>query len=198
MSRIGKKPISLPSGVTMNVKGQSVEVSGSLGRLAWTAPEPIRVGMGEDKKTIVVQSEGDKRSNRAFHGLTRSIVQNMVDGVSKGFEKKLEVYGTGYTCNVNGKKLQLNVGFMGRGDKTKPQFSIDIPDGIEVNVEVAAARGDSDPAKFAIKGCDKQMVGQFAAQIRKIRPPEPYKGKGIRYHDEHVQRKQGKALAGGR
>ena len=107
------------------------------------------------------------------------------------------IYGTGYSCNLQGKSLCLNVGFMGRGSKEKPQFQVPVPDGLEVDVETPAARGDMDPAKFVVRGCDKQLVGQFAAEVRRIRPPEPYKGKGIRYENEFVRKKQGKAFASG-
>jgi large subunit ribosomal protein L6 len=121
----------------------------------------------------------------------------MVAGVSAGFEKKPEIYGTGYGCSLAGRNLQLNCGFMGRGGKNKPQFIIPIPKGLDVEVQVAQARGENEPAKLTIRGCDRQLVGQFAAELRRIRPPEPYKGKGIRYHDEVVRRKAGKALATG-
>jgi large subunit ribosomal protein L6 len=196
MSRIGKKPVQLPGGVNVSVAGQAVEVSGPKGKLHWSAPSGIAVALDDGKKVVQVSRLKDSGQFRALHGLTRALVANMVRGVHEGFSKKLEVYGTGYGCDVKGRILNLNVGFMGRGGKNKPQFSIEIPQGVDVSIEVAAARGESDPAKMTISGCDKQAVGQFAARIRKIRPPEPYKGKGIRYSDEVVKRKQGKALAG--
>ncbi|GJM25314.1 MAG: 50S ribosomal protein L6 [Phycisphaerae bacterium] len=196
MSRIGKKPVPVPSGVKAEVAGNSVKVSGPKGKLSFDIPSIIQVAVEDDGKFVRVQREGDDRNARAMHGMARAMINNMVEGVSKGYEKRLHVYGTGYGCNLAGKKLQLNCGFMGRGGKNKYQFEFDVPDGVEVEVEVAAARGDSDPAKMIIRGCDKQVVGQFAAVIRKTRPPEPYKGKGIRYHDEVVKRKAGKALAG--
>lgn len=196
MSRVGNKAITVPSGVTVAVKGRAVDVKGPLGQLNWEVPTPISVAPSEDGKLVSVARKGDEKSARALHGLSRALIANMVEGVSKGFERKLEIYGTGYGCNVAGRKLNLNIGFMGRGGKNKAQFELDIPQGLDIDVEVAAARGDSDPAKLTIKGCDKQAVGYFAASVRKLRPPEPYKGKGIRYAGEHVRRKQGKALAG--
>lgn len=196
MSRIGKKPIEVPGGVTVTVNGKNVAVKGSLGSLDWTVPEQISAVVEDNQ--VRVERANDHKVSKAMHGLSRSLIANMIEGVSKGYEHRLEVYGTGYNCAVKGKNLELNVGFMGRGTKEKAQFSIPIPDGVEVTVETPAARGDSDPAKFLVKGCDKQKVGHFAAAVRKIRPPEPYKGKGIRFEGEHVRRKQGKALAGGR
>ena len=129
-------------------------------------------------------------------GDQEAAIANLVEGVNRGFEKRLFIYGTGYGCNVRDNKLELNVGFVGRGTKDKPQFSIEILAGLEIQIETPAARGDTDPAKLVVRGCDKELVGRFAAQIRKLRPPEPYKGKGIRYEGEYVRRKQGKALAG--
>ncbi len=196
MSRVGNKPISVPGGVNVGVNGKSVDVSGPLGKLNWSVPGWIGVAPSEDKKFIVVTRTGDAKEARALHGLSRALIANMVEGVTKGFERKLEIYGTGYGCNVAGRKLHLNIGFMGRGGKNKPQFELDIPQGVDIDIEVAASRGDSEPAKMTVKGCDKQAVGHFAASVRKLRPPEPYKGKGIRYAGEHVRRKQGKALAG--
>ncbi len=197
MSRVGKIPVAVPDGVSVAVTNSHVNVKGPLGSLEWSLPATVSASVSEDQRSVTVSRSDDEKRSRALHGLARSLIANMVEGVSKGFEKKLWVYGTGYGCNVSGKKLELNVGFMGRGSKGVAQFKVDIPDGVEVIVEVPAARGDNEPAKMTIKSCDKQKVGQFAAEVRKIRPPEPYKGKGIRYHDEHVRRKQGKTLVGG-
>ena len=196
MSRIGKKPISLPDGVTATITGPSVKVKGPKGELTFDVPAQITAVYDDGEKVIRVTRADDDRGSRALHGMSRAMVANLVEGVSKGYEKKLHIYGTGYGCDLSGRNLHLNCGFMGRGGKNKPQFVIPVPDGIEVKVEVATSRGDTDPAKLAISGCDKQKVGQFAAVIRKIRPPEPYKGKGIRYDDEVVRRKVGKAIAG--
>jgi large subunit ribosomal protein L6 len=129
--------------------------------------------------------------------LTRALVNNMVKGVSEGFQKRLLIYGTGYNCKLVGKKLHLNVGYSGRRRGSGAQFEISVPDGIEVVVEKDAARGETDPASMVIRGCDKQKVGQFAAEVRAVRKTEPYKGKGIRYEGEVVRRKQGKALTSG-
>jgi large subunit ribosomal protein L6 len=197
MSRVGKKPVQLPDGVSVAVADSRVDVKGPLGSLAWSLPPGVSASLGEDQRSVTVARANDEKRNRALHGLSRSLIANMVEGVSKGFEKKLLIFGTGYSCNVVGGRLELNVGFMGRGSKGVAQFSVKIPDGVEVIVDVPAARGDNDPARLTIKSCDKQKVGEFAADVRKIRPPEPYKGKGIRYDDEHVRRKQGKSLVGG-
>jgi large subunit ribosomal protein L6 len=197
MSRIGKKPIAVPAGVDVNISGRQVRIKGGKGELSFELPARISAKLDADARQVQVERSSDDREGRAMHGMSRALIANMVTGVTEGFEKKLEVYGTGYSCNLAGKQLHLNCGFMGRGGKNKPQFVIDVPQGLEVQVEVAAARGDNDPAKLTIRGCDRQQVGQFAAELRRIRPPEPYKGKGIRYHDEVVRRKAGKALASG-
>lgn len=195
MSRVGKKPVPIPSGVKVDVSGRRVQVGGPKGNLVWTAPEPISVAL--EGNQLVVSRPNDERRNRALHGLSRALIANMVKGVSEGYEIGLEVYGTGYGCKLEGKQLHLNVGFMGRGVGRKAQFMVDIPDGLAVEVKVPTARGDTDPAKFVVRGADKQAVGQFAAEVRKLRKPEPYKGKGIRYAGEHVRRKSGKVFAGG-
>ncbi len=195
MSRIGKKPIPIPSGVNVKINDRLVSVSGPKGNLEWQLPEPI-VAAVEDSH-VVVRRPDDQRQNRALHGLSRSLIANMIEGVSKGYEIKLEVYGTGYSVKKQGNQLWLNVGYMGRGHNRPAQFMIDIPAGLEVTVETEAARGDNDPARFTIRGVDKQAVGQFAAEIRKIRKPEPYKGKGIRYAGEQIRRKAGKVFGSG-
>ncbi|MBI5865573.1 MAG: 50S ribosomal protein L6 [Planctomycetes bacterium] len=195
MSRIGKKPVSVPSGVKAEVSGQAVKFSGPKGNLAWTAPEPIRMKL--EGAAIVVTRPDDLPQTRALHGTTRALLQNMVVGVKDGYSIPLEIYGTGYTCKLDGRKLLLNVGFMGRGVGKPAQFVVDIPAGVDVKVEVPAARGNNEPAKFTVSGVDKQAVGDFAASVRKIRKPEPYQGKGIRYGGEYVRRKAGKVFAGG-
>ncbi len=196
MSRVGQKPIAIPDGVNVTTRGSGVDVSGPLGKLTWSVQSVISVKVGDDSKSVQVSRANDEKPTRALHGLSRALIANMVEGVSKGFQRRLLVFGTGYSCNVAEGRLELNCGFMGRGSKGVPQFRLPIPDGVEVTIEVPAARGDSEPAKLLLSGCDKQKVGQFAAAVRKIRPPEPYKGKGIRYEGEFVRRKQGKALAG--
>jgi len=195
MSRIGKKPVVLPAGVKVNIAGRDVNVSGPKGQLNWAAPSPIEVALEDNN--VVVRRPNDQPQNRALHGLTRALIANMIKGVSEGYEIKLEIYGTGYNVKKQGKQLLLNVGYMGRGRNRPAQFVIDIPAGVEVDVAVEAARGDTDPARFSVRGIDKQVVGQFAAELRKLRKPEPYKGKGIRYAGEQIRRKAGKVFASG-
>ena len=195
MSRIGKKPVPIPGGVTVRIAGRDVEVSGPKGKLSWDVPAPIEVAVEDNQ--VVCQRPDDAKRSRALHGLSRALIANMVKGVSEGYQIGLEIYGTGYNCKLEGQTLLLNVGYMGRGIGRKAQYEIPLPSGLEVKIDVPAARGDSDPAKFTIIGADKQQVGQFAAELRKIRKPEPYKGKGIRYAGEHIRRKAGKVFAGG-
>lgn len=197
MSRIGKKPVPVPDGVKVDIAGRQCKVSGPKGQLSWELPEMVSAKYDPDSKTIELTRTGDWKEARAMHGTSRALLANMVHGVNQGYERRLLIYGTGYSCNLQGKTLCLNVGFMGRGSKEKPQFNIPVPDDVEVVVETPAARGDLEPAKFVVRGCDKQAVGKFAAEVRLIRPPEPYKGKGIRYDGEHVRKKQGKAFASG-
>lgn len=195
MSRIGQKPIPVPAGVKVDIAGRQVRVAGPKGQLAWTVPAPIEVAL-EQRQVHVRRPDALKRS-RALHGLTRALIANMVRGVTEGYEIRLEIYGTGYGCKLQGRKLLLNVGYMGRGLNRPAQFELDIPAGLEVEVQVPAARGNSEPARLAIRGADKQQVAQLAAEIRKLRRPEPYLGKGIRYQGEQVRRKAGKVFAGG-
>ena len=196
MSRIGEKPVPVPSGVTFKVAGREISVSGPKGMLTWAHPATAEVSYDEAAKAVAVRRKDDSKRSRANHGLTRALINNMVQGVSQGFQKRLLVYGTGYGCKLDGSTLHLNVGFSGRGHGRTAQFSIPVPSGVEVVVERDTARGDTEPASLVIKGFDKQRVGQFAAEIRALRKSEPYKGKGIRYEDEFVRRKQGKALTG--
>ena len=195
MSRIGKKPVPIPGGVKVDLSGQRVKVSGPKGKLDWTVPEPIGVALEEND--VVCTRPNDERRNRALHGLSRALIANMIKGVSEGYTIGLEIYGTGYNCKLEGKTLLLNCGYMGRGIGRKAQYEVPVPEGLEVTIVVPAARGDTDPARFSVSGPDKQQVGQFAAEVRKIRKPEPYKGKGIRYAGERIQRKAGKVFAGG-
>ena len=196
MSRVGKQPITVPSGVTVNVSGRTVSVSGPKGQLSWEHPVTATVAYDESANSITVTRTDDAKQSRANHGLTRSLIANMVLGVAEGYEKRLEIYGTGYNCKLQGRTLHLNVGFMGRRRGLGSQFELTVPDGVEIVIEKEAARGDTEPALLTAKGFDKQRVGQFAAEIRALRKTEPYKGKGIRYKGEVVKRKQGKALAG--
>jgi large subunit ribosomal protein L6 len=196
MSRIGKIPVPLPAGVKAEISGRTVRVSGPKGNLSWAVPEPIRVAL-QDGKLVVERGEDDRKQTRALHGLSRALLANMVHGVREGYAIKLEVYGTGYSVKVQEKQVLLNLGYMGRGVGRAAQFIIPIPEGLAVDVEVQAARGENEPAKFTVRGIDKQQVGQFAAEIRKLRKPEPYKGKGVRYHGEQIRRKAGKVFASG-
>jgi large subunit ribosomal protein L6 len=182
------KPVAIPSGVKVAVNGQSVQVEGKLGKLSFDFRPEIAVAVEDD--SVVVTRNNEERQSRALHGLTRSLIQNMVTGVSEGFERKLEVYGVGYGVDLQGNKLTINCG------KSHPEI-LEVPATVTVDVQTPQARGDNDPARFSVKGPDKQMVGEFAARCRRARPPEPYKGKGVRYADEYVRRKVGKQFAGG-
>jgi large subunit ribosomal protein L6 len=177
MSRIGKKPIVVPSGVDVTISGSHIAVKGPKGQLEMDAPEDITVA--RDGDDIVVTRPDDERAHRALHGLTRSLVNNMVLGVSEGFSRDLEIVGVGYRCLAQGQdKIELQVGY-------SHSVPVKAPDGITFEVPA--------PNRVTVKGIDKQLVGQVAADIRKIRKPEPYKGKGIRYADERVLRKAGKS-----
>ncbi len=177
MSRIGKKPIAVPGGVKVEIAGTTVSVKGPAGELSVTVHPTMLVALEGD--VLHVRRPDDKRSSRALHGLTRSLVQNMVAGVIKPFEKKLEIQGVGYNASLANGKLTLQVGFANK-------IVLEVPAG--VNCEVP------DPTHVLVKSSDKQACGQFAANVRAVRPPEPYKGKGIRYQDEFVRRKAGKAF----
>ena len=191
MSRIGKKPIVIPDGVKVELKGLCVKVSGSLGQLQMDCHPRIKVKIDDSNGKIFVENEKPQdHTNRQLHGTMRALIANMIAGVSKGYEKKMEIYGTGYNIKEQGEKLLFQVGFCHPVERV-------IPKGIKINIDVGATRGNEVPAKFTLSAVDKCLLGQFAADIRKIRPPEPYKGKGIRYADEHVRRKVGKAFASG-
>ncbi len=180
MSRIGKKLIGLPSGVTVEVKGSAVHVNGPKGSLTCAMLPEVTVEIADG--AVKVGRKEDSPEARARHGLIRSLIANMVHGVSEGYEKKLEIIGVGYKAQPKGKVLSLSLGF-----SHPVEFSV--PEGIEIGQD------EKNKAILIIKGIDKQLVGQVAANIRGYRPPEPYKGKGIRYIDEHVRRKPGKAAA---
>jgi large subunit ribosomal protein L6 len=191
MSRIGKKPIVIPQGVKVEQKGQSIEVSGPLGSLQLKCHPRIKVKIDSSAGQVLVENDRlEVRQNRQMHGTIRALIANMVVGVSKGYEKKLLIYGTGYNVKEQGGKLILQIGFCNPVEKP-------IPNGVKVNIETAATKGDEVPARFALVSADKKVLGQFAADIRKVKPPEPYKGKGIRYAGEYVKRKVGKAFATG-
>lgn len=176
MSRIGKQPVSVPSGVEVKIDGTTVHVKGSKGELSQTFSDQLSIKYEDN--TIVVERANDERETRALHGLTRSLLDNMVKGVSEGFQKNLELVGVGYRAQLKGKDLDLSLGF------SHPVL-VKAPEGITFEVPSAT--------QIIIKGIDKQAVGQTAAEIRDIRPPEPYKGKGVRYEGEYVRRKLGKA-----
>jgi large subunit ribosomal protein L6 len=191
MSRIGKKPIVVPGGVKVELKGLCVKVSGPLGQLQMDCHPRIKVRIDNSEgKVFVENGRPQDRQNRQLHGTMRALIANMVAGVSKGFERRMEIYGTGYSVKEQAGKLLFQVGFCHPVERV-------IPKGMKVNIETAATRGNEVPARFTLSERDKRLLGQFAADIRKMRPPEPYKGKGIRYADEHVRRKVGKAFASG-
>ncbi|MET0750641.1 MAG: 50S ribosomal protein L6 [Solirubrobacterales bacterium] len=175
MSRIGRKPITVPEGVSVSVGPGRVTVNGPKGELEQRVS--TRMEIVEDGDTLTVKRPTDRGPDRAVHGLTRSLVANMVEGVTEGYEKRLEIQGVGYRAKLAGKALELSVGY-------SHPVSMPAPDGIEFEVP--------QPTQVIVRGIDKQLVGEIASQIRRVRPPEPYKGKGIRYEGEHVRRKVGK------
>jgi large subunit ribosomal protein L6 len=177
MSRIGRLPIPVPSGVDVAIAGQDVTVKGPKGQLALTVVSPIQVERAEDG-TLAVTRPNDERANRSLHGLTRTLIANMVTGVTAGFSKNLEIVGVGYRVQPKGAGLEFALGY-------SHPIQVDAPEGIAFTVE--------SPTKLTVSGIDKQQVGEVAANIRKLRKPEPYKGKGIRYAGEAVRRKVGKA-----
>jgi large subunit ribosomal protein L6 len=181
MSRIGKKPVPVAAGIDVTVNEQLVKVKGPKGELSLNAHPSMTVEFDGASREIKVTRPNDQRQNRALHGLTRALIANMVEGVAKPFEKRLEIQGVGYQASLAGKNISLQVGFANT-------IKLPVPPGITCQVPA--------PTQIIISGIDKGVVGQFAANIRRVRPPEPYKGKGIRYVGEQVRRKAGKALAG--
>jgi len=175
MSRIGRKPIPVPDSVTVELAPGRVAVKGPKGELAQALSAEMKVQ--QEDGTVTVERPTDRGEHRALHGLTRSLIANMVEGVTEGFEKRLEIQGVGYRAQLKGKSLEMALGY-------SHPVPIEPPEGIEFEVP--------QPTEIIVRGIDKQLVGQVAADIRKRRPPEPYKGKGIRYRDEHVARKVGK------
>jgi large subunit ribosomal protein L6 len=176
MSRIGKLPIPVPGGVQITLSGQQITVQGPKGTLSHTVAEPIRVV--QEDGTLLVQRPDDERESRALHGLTRSLVANMVTGVTAGFEKTLEIRGVGYRVQARGNDLEFALGY-------SHPVPVEAPTGISFEVQ--------SPTRFVVRGIDKQQVGEVAAKIRKLRKPDPYKGKGVRYQGEVVRRKVGKS-----
>lgn len=179
MSRIGKNPITVPAGVDVKINGNEVTVKGPKGELKNTFNADMAIAM--EGNEIIVTRPTDNKEHRALHGLTRTLIANMVEGVANGYSKTLEVNGVGYRVQKQGKNLVMNLGF-------SHQVIVEEPAGITIEVP--------GPNQIIISGADKQQVGQFAAEVREKRPPEPYKGKGIKYADEHIRRKEGKAAKG--
>ena len=177
MSRIGRKPITVPAGVDVTIDGSTVTVKGPKGELSHTLADPITVEKAEDG-TLVVKRPNDDRRSRALHGLSRTLINNMIIGVSQGYSRTLEIHGTGYRVQAKGSDLEFSLGF-------SHPVVVSPPEGVTFRVE--------KPTQFVVEGIDKQLVGEVAAKIRKLRPPEPYKAKGIRYQGEHIRRKLGKA-----
>jgi large subunit ribosomal protein L6 len=176
MSRIGKKPITVPSGVEVNIDGQDVSVKGPKGTLSLTVAEPITVAKAENGE-LEVKRPDDERRSRALHGLTRTLVQNLIVGVTDGYTTKMEIHGVGYRVALKGSDLEFALGY-------SHPVPIEAPEGITFAVET--------PTKFSVSGIDKQKVGQISANIRRLRRPDPYKGKGVRYEGEQIRRKVGK------
>ncbi|AGM03261.1 50S ribosomal protein L6 [Amycolatopsis keratiniphila] len=176
MSRIGKLPVAVPSGVKVTIDGQQIKVEGPKGTLEHTIAEPITVEQAENG-TLEVKRPDEERTSRALHGLTRTLVNNLVVGVTEGYEKKLEIHGVGYRVQAKGSDLEFALGY-------SHPVKIEAPEGITFKVE--------SPTRFSVSGIDKQKVGQIAAVIRKLRRPDPYKGKGLRYEGEKIRRKVGK------
>ncbi len=183
MSRIGKQPVDIPKGVDAKVDGQSITCKGPLGTLRIPLGEGLTAKVDGGK--VVVERSDDSKALRAMHGTVRALVANAVEGVTKGYKKSLEVHGVGYKAVLQGKKIALNVGFANT-------LTVDIPDGVKVEIPDPT----KTPTVINVSGPDKQLVGQVAADIRSTRKPEPYKGKGVRYSNEQVRRKAGKAAAG--
>ena len=185
MSRIGKQPVKIPNDVKVSIAGNTVNIEGPKGKLSQVFHPDIVVEYKQQGNQILVKRPSDDKYHKALHGLTRSLIANMISGVAKGYSKNLEIVGLGYNAKVQGKDLVLLLGY------THPMH-LEIPKGIKVDVT-----NPTNPAKLTVSGPDKQMVGQFSAVIRGKKPPEPYKGMGIKYADEVIRRKAGKALSSG-
>jgi large subunit ribosomal protein L6 len=178
MSRIGNKPVPIADGAKVAISGRTIEIEGPKGKLSYEHRPEVIVAVDDDNKQLVITRNDEERSSREFHGLTRALIANMVEGVTKGYEKRLEIVGVGYLAAIQGNVLQLRVGFANELHKKIPkELSVTCPDQTHV----------------VVQGCDKQKVGQFAAEVRALRKPEPYKGKGVRYQGEQVKIKPGKS-----
>jgi len=190
MSRIGRQTVPLPNGVKATPGNGTIQITGPLGQVEQAIDPRLRVVVDDAEKSVRVERTAEDRQTRALHGLTRSLIANMVEGCEKGYSKAIEVYGVGYGVQCQGNRLTVTCGM-------SHPVVFEVPEGLTVVVQTPQARGDSEPARFSVSGADKQAVGELAARVRKARPPEPYKGKGIRYAGEKVRRKVGKAFAGG-
>jgi large subunit ribosomal protein L6 len=182
MSRIGKQPVVVPAGVRTFLRGTTLKVEGPVGKVEQEFHPEMAIEIAENGEQILVKRPSDVKKHKALHGLTRTLIHNMIEGVTKGFQKKLEITGVGYNAKLQGRELVLAIGFC-------HPVLMKIPQGLELEIPQATS--------IVIKGCDKQQVGQFAANIRRVRPPEPYKGKGIRYSGEVIRRKAGKKFGSG-
>jgi large subunit ribosomal protein L6 len=181
MSRIGKKPIAVPAGVDVKIDANTVTVKGPKGTLTGTFNPNMAIAL--ENGEVTVSRPNDDKENRALHGLTRTLIANMIEGVNNGYKKELEIVGIGYRASMQGKAVQLHVGYSHEVVMTPPEgITIEVP----------------SPTQIVISGYDKQLVGQFASEVRGVRPPEPYKGKGIKYANEVIRRKEGKAGKGGK
>jgi len=192
VSRIGRKPVALPAGVSVALEGERVVVSGPKGELALALHPAVRVTVDEGERLVRVERSTNQKFHRAMHGTTRSLIANMVTGVTEGYQKVLEVHGVGYRARVEGGELILQVGY-------SHPVELPIPQGLEVTAEqvrrTAEGRGGSAVIQvITVTGIDKQLVGEFAAEVRRVKPPEPYLGKGIRYRGEEIRRKVGKSF----
>jgi large subunit ribosomal protein L6 len=189
MSRIGKRPVEIPAAVKAELNGRIIKIKGPLGELSLDCHPKVKVKIDGSKVIVENENRSDKFACQ-LHGTTRALIANMVKGVTDGYQKRLQIFGTGFNLKVAGNKLLLQVGFCNPAE-------VEIPKEIKINIEAAATKGDDTPAVFTVSGLDKALVGQFASMVRAVNPPEPYKGKGIRYADELVKRKVGKSFTSG-
>ena len=190
MSRIGKQPVKIPTGVKVELAGGGVKISGAKDSLSLSVHPDMKIEYDADAAEVRVTRPNDARQCRALHGTTRALIANMVSGVTTGFRKELQIYGSGYGIKVEGNMAVLALGY------AQPA-KLAIPAGVSIEIKTPNARGNDVPAEFAVTGADKCAVGQFASELRRARPPEPYKGKGVRYSDERIKHKMGKAFASG-
>jgi large subunit ribosomal protein L6 len=189
MSRLGKKPVAVPGGVKVNIQDHTIQMEGPKGKLSFTSRVEVAMKFDDAAKQVVISRIDDSRQAKALHGLTRALVANMVVGVTQGYTKTLEIYGTGYGVKQEGNAISLTVGFAN-------VVKFEIPKDVKVTIATPQAKSNTTPAIFTVAGPDKQVIGELAANIRRTKKPEPYNGKGIRYQGERIRRKVGKALAG--